>query len=270
MIRLKPSVYESILDVLREASEADSRCPFPEEVAGALRRALGCEAVAYREWTQRDGMLESSIDADDRADRVAIWSLYPSFALEDPLPGCHNRPDVPNPLPDPAIVGRPLAFHDCISERRFRHTGLYHEICRPFAVRDVLKLHLPSDRDRAAAFVFDTTRARFTEQDKEMLDRLVPFFIRFRRNARLRAAVAVASDKLALLTPREAVVLGRVAHGDTNQEIATALFVAPTTVRRHLEHIFEKLEVRNRAAAASVYVSAVNSETRHAPAEPDP
>jgi DNA-binding CsgD family transcriptional regulator len=261
MTRLKPAVYESILGVLREASEAESVRPFPEEVAGALRRALGCDAVAYREWTQRDGMLESSVDAEDRASRVLVWHLYPSFRIEDPLPGCHNRPDVPNPPPDPAVVGRPLAFQDCISERRFRQTGLYHEVCRPFAVRDVLKLYLPCERERAASFVFDTSRARFTEQDKEVLRRLLPFLIQVRRNARLRAALVTASNKLALLTPRETVVLGRVAQGDTNRQIANALFVAPTTVRRHLEHIFEKLEVRNRAAATAVYISARDSVT---------
>ena len=71
--------------------------------------------------------------------------------------------------------------------------------------------------------------------------------------------MASASNKLARLTPRETAVLGRVAQGDTNLQIANALFVSPTTVRRHLEHIFEKLEVRNRAAAASVYVSGLDS-----------
>jgi DNA-binding CsgD family transcriptional regulator len=259
MTRLEPALYESILGVLRAATEAESVRPFPEEMAGALRRALGCDAVAYREWTQRDGIVESSVDADDCADRVSAWQQYPSFRLDDPLPGCHHRPDMPNPPPDPAIVGVPLAFQDCISERRFRQTGLYHEVCRPFAVRDVLKLYLPCERDRAASFVFDTSRARFTEQDKEVLGRLLPFLVHIRRNARLRAAVASASNKLARLTPRETAVLGRVAQGDTNLQIANALFVSPTTVRRHLEHIFEKLEVRNRAAAASVYVSGLDS-----------
>jgi DNA-binding CsgD family transcriptional regulator len=261
MTRLRPAAYESILDVLRAAMEAESVCPCPEEVAGALRRALGCDAVSYREWTQCDGMLESSVDADDRADRVNAWRQYPTFRLQDPLPGGHDRPDVPNPPPDPAIVGRPVTIQDCISERRFRQTGLYHEVCRPFGVRDVLKLYLPCERERAASFVFDTSRPRFSEQDKELVSRLLPFLIQTRRSARLRAAIATASNKLALLTARETTVLARVAQGETNIQIANALFVAPTTVRRHLEHIFDKLEVRNRAAAAALYVSAPNSVT---------
>jgi len=49
-------------------------------------------------------------------------------------------------------------------------------------------------------------------------------------------------------------VLDRVAAGETNAEIAVGLFIGPPTVRKHLEHIFEKLEVRNRTAAAALYL----------------
>ena len=35
--------------------------------------------------------------------------------------------------------------------------------------------------------------------------------------------------------------------------IAQALFVSPGTVRKHLEHIFDKLEVRTPTEAAAIY-----------------
>jgi Bacterial regulatory proteins, luxR family len=41
--------------------------------------------------------------------------------------------------------------------------------------------------------------------------------------------------------------------GETNTVIAQALFVSPGTVRKHLEHIYDKLEVRTRTAAAAIY-----------------
>lgn len=41
-----------------------------------------------------------------------------------------------------------------------------------------------------------------------------------------------------------------VAQGKTDREIAAILACAPKTVEKHLEHIFDKLEVPNRAAAA--------------------
>jgi DNA-binding CsgD family transcriptional regulator len=57
--------------------------------------------------------------------------------------------------------------------------------------------------------------------------------------------------KVAGLTPREQQVLGWVTEGKTNAEIAGILVTAPGTVRKHLEHIYAKLGVHARTAAAS-------------------
>jgi DNA-binding CsgD family transcriptional regulator len=43
---------------------------------------------------------------------------------------------------------------------------------------------------------------------------------------------------LRLLTPRERTVLARAAVGETNAEIAKALYIGKSTVRKHLEHIY--------------------------------
>ncbi len=53
------------------------------------------------------------------------------------------------------------------------------------------------------------------------------------------------------LTAREAEVLGLVASGVTNKEIATALHLSERTVARHLSNIFTKIGVTSRTAAAS-------------------
>lgn len=58
------------------------------------------------------------------------------------------------------------------------------------------------------------------------------------------------SEMLALLTPREIEVLGGLARGSTNKEIANELFVAENTVKRHVHNILSKLELSNRRAAA--------------------
>lgn len=53
------------------------------------------------------------------------------------------------------------------------------------------------------------------------------------------------------LTPRERAVLGRVAQGCTNKQIAENLYIAETTVKTHLKGIFAKLQVTNRSEAAA-------------------
>lgn len=54
------------------------------------------------------------------------------------------------------------------------------------------------------------------------------------------------------LTERELDVLRCVVRGDGNKQIASALGIAEPTVKAHLVHIFEKLGVENRTAAARV------------------
>jgi DNA-binding CsgD family transcriptional regulator len=52
------------------------------------------------------------------------------------------------------------------------------------------------------------------------------------------------------LTEREREILVLVAAGKTNGEIATVLAISARTVQKHLEHIFQKLGVETRTAAA--------------------
>lgn len=51
------------------------------------------------------------------------------------------------------------------------------------------------------------------------------------------------------LTPREAEVLLWVAQGKGNADIATILNTSDSTVKKHLEHIYQKLGVETRGAA---------------------
>ncbi|MEV0007790.1 response regulator transcription factor [Streptomyces sp. NPDC051840] len=54
------------------------------------------------------------------------------------------------------------------------------------------------------------------------------------------------------LSTREREVLGLVARGTSNREIAAELFISEATVKTHLTHVFAKLGAKDRAAAVAL------------------
>jgi DNA-binding CsgD family transcriptional regulator len=58
-----------------------------------------------------------------------------------------------------------------------------------------------------------------------------------------------------LLTPREQEILVLLAAGQTDPEIAAALFISVRTVENHVAHILAKLGVRTRTAAVSAAIA---------------
>ena len=57
------------------------------------------------------------------------------------------------------------------------------------------------------------------------------------------------------LSPRRRAVLELIAKGLTNDEIASALMISPTTVRTHITAVLSELQVTNRTEAAALFVS---------------
>ena len=65
-----------------------------------------------------------------------------------------------------------------------------------------------------------------------------------------RKALATASgDGLAGLTARETQVLRLIADGATTREVSEQLFISAKTADNHIQHIYTKLGVTNRAGA---------------------
>ena len=247
---------EAVLDFLLEAVADKGTTPFPPDVLAGLRAVARCETVCYREWGPQE-LLEFSLAAEDPEPILPVWRAYPQVRQDDPLPG--GAPQG-NPLPHREWLGQTLAISDFLSDRQFRSGGLYAEVCQPLGIRAVMKVFLPTGQATGASLVFDTTRSRFAESDRLALQRLLPHLTQLRRNALARRtypalidSTSAARIRLLRLSPRERVVLARAAAGETNTVIARALFVSPGTIRKHLEHIYDKLEVRTRTEAAAIY-----------------
>lgn len=92
------------------------------------------------------------------------------------------------------------------------------------------------------------------------------------RSGRRRLTIERSDNALVLrerhvdveLTAREREVLSWVARGKTNPEIAEALWLAPSTVRKHLENVYAKLGVSTRTAAVARFLGLIEAEASEA------
>lgn len=72
-------------------------------------------------------------------------------------------------------------------------------------------------------------------------------------------------NALAVLTDREREIMRLVSKGLSNKQIGRRLNIADTTIKVHLHHIFQKLEISNRTELAAL---AISQNDRGAPVEP--
>ena len=70
------------------------------------------------------------------------------------------------------------------------------------------------------------------------------------------------------LTPREAEVLFWISQGKSNHDIGVILGAKTGTICKHVEHIFGKLNVENRTAAAVVALETSRSGTPGSESDP--
>lgn len=65
----------------------------------------------------------------------------------------------------------------------------------------------------------------------------------------------VAENVLAVLTGREREIMRLVSEGLSNKEIARRLNISHGTIKVHLHHMYQKLEINNRTALATLAIS---------------
>ena len=68
---------------------------------------------------------------------------------------------------------------------------------------------------------------------------------------RMRQLAAGETDELASLSPQERRILGLIAEGKTNKEIAEEVFLSDKTVKNYVSSILSKLNLRRRSEAAA-------------------
>ena len=106
-----------------------------------------------------------------------------------------------------------------------------------------------ADSDMLASAIERTMRGESTISP-EMTGKLVTAFQALRTDTETAAPAAADADPIHSLSPREHEILGHIARGASNKEIARELGIAETTVKIHVQHVLRKLGFSSRVQAA--------------------
>jgi len=134
---------------------------------------------------------------------------------------------------------------DFYTQREFRRTTMGAYAARAGWSREIM-LPLPPDGENdRRLLLLRKAGPDFTDRDALLLTLLRPhiYSLHLRQRHRNRG--------LPPLTSRQMEILRMVAAGLSNSQIARALYLSEATVGKHLENIYTRLDVTNRAAAAT-------------------
>jgi DNA-binding CsgD family transcriptional regulator len=137
-----------------------------------------------------------------------------------------------------------LQTGDLRPTERERRSNPFHDL---LACSDEMMVSLPAAPGRARRILFfRASGPRFTERDRQVVELLRPHLQEVWLDAERRRSGVPA------LTGREWQVLALAGAGLSYADVAARLFLSPGTVRKHMEHIRERLGVHNLGAAAAL------------------
>jgi DNA-binding NarL/FixJ family response regulator len=148
--------------------------------------------------------------------------------------------DIRMPRLDGVEATRRLRHHRVIILTTFDHDEYVVEALRAGASGFLLKDAPPDELVRAVRVVAAGDALLAPTITRRLLDRVVPTLV---------PTPGDSEAALAQLTERERAVLLLLARGQSNNEIAQQLHISETTVKTHVSHLLEKLELRDRVQA---------------------
>lgn len=238
------------LALVQAASLAgDGSDPFPESILELLRLLIPGEVVTYQE-------------RETCTCRLLLKAQSPAFEPSSGVDFPAESPGIEFPAAVERRIGetRPLKVSDYASTRELLKLDFYSSPLQVLRMGFQLRLWLMAPPGIARYFSISRRHCDgdFSERDRELLELLRPFLDARRQRFETKNAQQCVGG----LTGRETEILGWVARGKTNKEIAELLVMSPHTVRKHLENTFEKLRVHTRTAAIARAFPSNGSEFR--------
>ncbi|TAN45067.1 MAG: hypothetical protein EPN22_03465 [Nitrospirae bacterium] len=283
-MHLGSSDMTALLEAIRRFYTYTDVNLFPFQIQSELVKLISCDLSTYNEIKP----------LEQKASNITIPYAVPEEQMSVFRRSMHEHPYInllnpalPHPFKDdirekarkrhPGYIGSPegraVMISDVLTQKQFHRLVLYNEFYRGHEIEYQLLVNLANQPSFVAGLTFNRSRRDFSERDRLMLNLLCPHILQAFRNARLLSKIKFDTSSLEPepggltslgLTSREAEVLGWVAYGKTNADIAVICGMSVETVKKHLYRIYSKLGVENRVAAA---MCAMNVLKRQAPPE---
>ncbi len=205
------------------------------DLASDLQRLLAMDFIGTTNWNPRSRAYENAMCAGRGPDMARAY--VEEFQRCDPISPVLRKRRGPTPI------------YSAISRDALRRTRYFNDFLRVHRTTDGIDLHLYDGDINVGDFRFWRAEGRTPIGSREvaLLRLLEPVLLRALRGLRDQAPELNACAGLSL-TDREIQIASLVVRGLTDRSIADRLEISYWTVRTHLEHIFRKLEVKNRAA----------------------
>jgi DNA-binding CsgD family transcriptional regulator len=230
------------LDVVREVQAAPDLDAYRSAVL-RVQELVPCQEIGYNEVDAETGEIFMILDPPGSV----LPGLHEAFArhVDDHPVITHHRA---------SGDGSARAISDFLSEEEFHATGIYREVYARMGAEDQLSFILPSPPEMIVGIAMNRSTRGFSEAERELVELVRPHLSQAFRDARQREnADPLSASRLEALglSEREAEVMRLVVDGRSAGEIAEELVISIHTARNHIAHSYEKLGVRNRAAAVA-------------------
>lgn len=235
----------TVMRFLVGAPAVEAGRPFSPAVLQALGDLIPADHVEYFELRRSDlSGVDYTVSRQRDEPEIIFSSQAQGLWRDNPLGAFKWTPD-DGPQRLSAVAG----------SSRIRRLGYYHGYLRPMAVRDQLKVWLWSSAATTACVVLERYDASFGDHDVALLGVLQQHLVA----RRAAAFTAVPERNPPALTLREAQILTLALAGRGTGAIAELLYIAPGTVRKHLEHVYAKLGVGGRSESLARILQARDS-----------
>lgn len=218
-----------------------------------LAKTISCDVVGWFDITEKttvrsydhwlDTLAKESADFAKQVDEIFLLHPFPVYFLS-------------------GGAKRVLRLSDFKGSSDWFQHPLFSPICECYQAKFLIGARIVRPGDGFIALSIGRNSGEFSKEEMNRVEEVLQHIERHAAalglippDKKSGAASNVSTDQKTLtatfgLTARETETAYWAAQGKTNQDIGIILGISPHTVRTHLQHVFEKMNIETRAALA--------------------